>query len=141
MGQEGTPTDDVPEQPEAPSSSKPPSGLPSSGSNSPRTGAASSSSPDAKQQGLGPRHASSNNGKVSAAGSEAGLPPVHRQSSNLANRIAAFASGVAPVRRGITNADEDSITVEEVLHKLETAGRVRVGGEHTSPASMHPAKP
>lgn len=97
--------------------SKPPNGA-SSATNSPR---AVQGSPE---KGLGPRSASSNNGKVSAAGSEASLPPIHRQSSNLANRIAAFASGVAPVRRGITNADEDSITVEEVLHKLETAGRV-----------------
>jgi hypothetical protein len=96
---------------------KPPSG--SSSANSPRT---ANSSADVK--GLGPRHASSNNGKASAAGSEAGLPPLGRQSSNLANRIAAYASGVAPVRRGITNADEDSINVEDVLHKLETAGRV-----------------
>lgn len=125
LEQGGTPTDDVPEQqPEPASSSKPPSGLTSSGNNSPRVGAAASSSSSPDGKGLGPRHASSSNGKVSAAGSEAGLPPVHRQSSNLANRIAAFASGVAPVRRGITNADEDSITVEEVLHKLETAGRV-----------------
>lgn len=49
---------------------------------------------------------------------------MHRQSSNLANKIAAFSSGVAPLRKGIPNVDEDAITVEEVLHKLETAGRV-----------------
>lgn len=73
---------------------------------------------------LGSRPPSSSNGKVSAGGSEAGLPPIHRQSSNLANRIAAYASGVAPVRKGITNTDEDDTTVEDVLHKLETAGRV-----------------
>lgn len=88
---------------------------------------AAASSPDAVRGGFGSRAASSNNGKASAAGSEAGLPPLHRQSSNLANRIAAFSSGVAPVRQGITNADEDAITEEEVLHKLETAGRVRGG--------------
>lgn len=90
---------------------------PPSGAASPRPGNNSG--------GLGSRPPSSSNGKVSAAGSEAGLPPLHRQSSNLANRIAAFSSGVAPVRKGITNTDEDDITVEEVLHKLETAGRVR----------------
>jgi hypothetical protein len=45
-------------------------------------------------------------------------------SSSLANKIAAFASGVAPVKKGITNASEDGITVEEVLHKLESAARV-----------------
>ncbi|WIA20940.1 hypothetical protein OEZ85_005281 [Tetradesmus obliquus] len=44
-------------------------------------------------------------------------------SSSLANKIAAFASGVAPVKKGITNASEDAITVEEVLHKLESAAR------------------
>jgi hypothetical protein len=44
----------------------------------------------------------------------------------MASKIAAFASGVAPVRRGLADADEDAIPVEEVLHKLETAGRVRV---------------
>lgn len=116
------PEDVAAEQQAAAKPGKPPSG--NSGANSPRT---VHSSADAK--GLGPRHASSNNGKVSAAGSEAGLPPLGRQSSNLANRIAAYASGVAPVRRGITNADEDSITVEDVLHKLETAGRVG-GAQH-----------
>lgn len=42
----------------------------------------------------------------------------------MANKIAAFASGVAPVKKGITNASEDAITVEEVLHKLESAARV-----------------
>lgn len=45
-------------------------------------------------------------------------------SSSLATKIAAFASGVAPVKKGITNASEDAITVEEVLHKLESAARV-----------------
>jgi hypothetical protein len=45
-------------------------------------------------------------------------------SSSLANKIAAFASGVAPVKKGIKNASEDGITVEEVLHKLESAARV-----------------
>lgn len=45
-------------------------------------------------------------------------------SSSLANKIAAFASGVAPVKQGITNASEDAITVEDVLHKLESASRV-----------------
>jgi hypothetical protein len=109
--------DHAAEQPEAASPTKLSSAVAST--NSPRSG----NSSGAEHRGLGSR-ASSNNGKLSAAGSEAGLPPIHRQSSNLANRIAAFSSGVAPVRRGITNADEDSITVEEVLHKLETAGRV-----------------
>jgi len=47
--------------------------------------------------------------------------------SSIANKIAAFASGVAPVRKGLANTDEDSITVEEVLHKLE--GASRVGGQ------------
>ena len=44
--------------------------------------------------------------------------------SSLANKIAAFASGVAPVKKGISDESEDSITVEDVLHKLESATRV-----------------
>lgn len=46
--------------------------------------------------------------------------------SNIANKIAAFASGVAPVKKGISDASEDSITVEDVLHKLEAVSRVRI---------------
>jgi hypothetical protein len=117
--------DHAAEQPEAASPTKLSSAVEST--NSPRAGNSSGT----EHKGLGSR-ASSNNGKLSAAGSEAGLPPIHRQSSNLANRIAAYSSGVAPVRKGITNADEDSITVEEVLHKLETAGRVS-----RPPAALH----
>jgi hypothetical protein len=86
---------------------------------------------------LGSRPPSSSNGKASAGGSEAGLPPIHRQSSNLANRIAAYASGVAPVRKGITNTDEDDTTVEDVLHKLETAGRVCGWWEQLQQLPMH----
>jgi hypothetical protein len=57
---------------------------------------------------------------------EVGRQKRHSNPSNssLANKIAAFASGVAPVKKGITNASEDAITVEEVLHKLESAARV-----------------
>ncbi|WIA41226.1 hypothetical protein OEZ86_004839 [Tetradesmus obliquus] len=52
-------------------------------------------------------------------------------SSSLANKIAAFASGVAPVKKGITNASEDAITVEEVLHKLESAARAAAASGKT----------
>lgn len=86
-----------------------------------------------QQEAATPSAATSKAQAVDAAGSSPaakgskpnGLPPVARQSSNLANKIAAFSSGVAPVRKGITNANEDAITVEDVLHKLETSGRVR----------------
>lgn len=45
--------------------------------------------------------------------------------SSIANKIAAFSSGVAPVHAGHeAGAHEDQPSVEELLHKLEAAGRV-----------------
>eukprot|EP00775_Hariotina_reticulata_P006575 gene6575-6803_t len=56
--------------------------------------------------------------------------------SSIANKIAAFASGVAPVRKGLANTDEDSITVEEVLHKLEGASRAQGDGNTSLPLPL-----
>jgi hypothetical protein len=46
--------------------------------------------------------------------------------SSLASKIAAFSNGVAPVKSGMmADPDEDELLIEEVMHKLEAAARVR----------------
>lgn len=54
--------------------------------------------------------------------------------SSLASKIAAFSNGVAPVKSGmVADPEEDELLIEEVMHKLEAAARVRqlAGRAHT----------
>ncbi len=65
-------------------------------------------------------------GRRSSAGAPApALRPLSRQASHsVAGKIAAFASGVAPVQAN-TCVEEERFTPEELMHKLESACRVR----------------
>jgi hypothetical protein len=50
----------------------------------------------------------------------------HGGASSLASKIAAFSNGVAPVKSGLApDPDDDELLIEEVMHKLEAAARVR----------------